>query len=369
MSDRQGMNITEKFLELVRLDSVSWHEQDVAAVVRQDLQELGLEVTQDETGNIYGILRGTASREPVLFSAHMDTVEPGIGKRPVLRDGRITSDGTTVLGADDVSGIVEILEGIRRSTADGQEHGDIEVLFTVAEEVYGQGAKRFDYSRLRSREAYVIDMSGTPGSAAHKAPSIISFEINVTGKAAHAGFAPETGVNALAAAGKAIARIEQGRVGVQTTLNIGTIQAGKADNIVPEACRCTGEVRSFDHEEALALVQRVRDIFEEEARDIGAQIEWDQRINITTYETPVQADVCREFQQACSVLGLAGTLVRTHGGSDNNIFAEHDIEGIVISSGMQRTHSVDEYIETEDLEKGAQLVAAIIRGRRGSDDR
>ena len=376
MCDKAKNRITEQFLELTRFDSVSFHEKDVAAVLKNELGALGFELQEDaageqygsQTGNIYGILHGTAPKEPVLFSAHMDTVEPGIGKKPALRDGKITSDGTTVLGADDVCGIVEILEGIRLVLESGDAHGNVEVLFTVAEEVYGKGAKAFDYSKIRSREAYVLDMSGEPGRAARKAPSIISFEITVTGKASHAGFAPEAGINALAAAAKAIARIPQGKVSEQTTLNIGTIRAGTADNIVPEACRCTGEVRSFDHGEALEQAQLVRETFEEEARSVGGQTDWAQQVHLEAYETPEEAPVCLGFQKACEETGLPGILTVTHGGSDNNIFALHNIEGIVLSCGMQRTHSTDEYVFTKDLKKGAQLIAAIIRGRRSRSE-
>ena len=371
MCDKANNRITEQFLELTRLDAVSFQEQSVAAVIKRELEKLGFEVFEDKagepfaspTGNLYGILHGTAPKEPVLFSAHMDTVEPGIGKKPILKDGKITSDGTTVLGADDVCGIVEILEGIRLVSESGDAHGDVEVLFTVAEELYGKGAKAFDYSKIRSREAYVLDMSGEPGRAAHKAPSIVSFEITVTGKAAHAGFAPAAGVNALAAAAKAIARIPQGKVSEQTTLNIGTIRAGTADNIVPEACRCTGEVRSFDHKEALEQMEIVRETFEQEAGSVGAQTDWTQQVHLTAYETLEEAPVCKDFQRACEETGLPGVLTVTHGGSDNNVFALHNIEGIVLSCGMQRTHSTDEYVLAEDLVKGAQLVAAIVKGR------
>lgn len=360
------------FLHLGRGDSTSFHEGRTAFRLKIELQALGFEVTEDgagahygsECGNLYGFLRGNTDQAPVLFSAHMDTVAPGHGKKPRAEGDRIVSDGTTVAGADDICGIVEILEGIRLAKMDPEGHGDIEVLFTIAEEVYGKGAEYFDLEKVRSKEAYVLDMSGRPGRAARKAPSIISFEALVTGKSAHAGFAPETGINALQAAAKAVARIPQGKISEQTTLNIGTMRAGTANNIVPEECRCTGEVRSFDHEDALRQALQAEEIFREEAGKAGAEAETCHTMHIMAYETPEEAEVCRCFQRACGKLGLPGDLVETHGGSDNNIFAQSGLSGIVLSCGMHRTHSTEESAVISEMAEGARLVAAIIKERK-----
>ncbi|MBQ9061098.1 MAG: M20/M25/M40 family metallo-hydrolase [Firmicutes bacterium] len=364
--------MTALFLSLARQDSLSFQEMRVAYRLKIELQSLGFEVIEDgagahygsECGNLYGYRKGTAGRDPVLFSAHMDTVAPGLAKKPQLKDGRIESDGTTVLGADDICGIVEILEGIRAAKEDPKGCGDIEVLFTIGEEAYGQGAKVFDFSRVRSSEAYVLDMSGPPGAAARKAPSIIGFEVEVTGKAAHAGFAPEEGRNALQAAAKAIARIPQGHVSAATTLNVGRIEGGTADNIIASQIRCSGEVRSFDHEEAVATIDMVKKIFNEESDSIGAKVNFDSHVYIRAYETAEEAPVCRCFLRACRQLGLPGELRATHGGSDNNVFFQKGLSGIVLSCGMYGTHSTEEYTSVEDLAQGARLVAAIIGQRQ-----
>lgn len=359
------------FLDLARHDSLSFHERSVANRLKTELQALGFEVTEDdagarlggECGNLYGFLKGTTNQEPVLFSAHMDTVEPGLAKKPQIRDDRITSDGTSVLGADDLCGIVEILEGIRLAHGNPEGHGDIEVLFTVGEEAYGQGSKAFDYDRIRSREAYVLDMSGAPGMAARKAPSIISFEARIEGKAAHAGFAPQDGINTILAGTKAIARLPQGSISEQTKLNIGIVHGGAANNIVAEHFACSGEIRSFDHQEALHTSRQVEEAFREECGQIGAKLRYEQTIHIEAYETPEDAPVCQCFRRACGQLGLPGQLTTTHGGSDNNIFAKKGISGIVLSCGMYRTHSTEEYTSRNDLASGAEIVAAIIEER------
>lgn len=366
----------ERFTELVRIDALSFGEEAVAAVLKRELKTLGFKVYEDRAGaehgsaagNLYGLLRGTrADARPVMFSSHMDTVKPGKGKVPVIDSGEgiIRSAGETVLGADNVCGIVEILEGIRMAKESPEGYGNIEVLFTIAEEVYGKGSAYFDYSRVKAGDVYVLDMSGAPGRAARKAPSIVSFEAVIRGRASHAGFRPEDGINALEAGAKAIAALRQGRISVNTTFNVGTVQAGTADNIVAESCTVTGECRSFNHEEALECIANARKVFEEEASNTGALIDFRETVQIKAYETPEDADVCRDFINACRKLGLAGELTSTHGGSDNNIYAQKGLHGIVISCGMYRTHSTEEYAVIDDMLTGAGLVAALI-GERGN---
>lgn len=194
------------FLSLTTGSAESLDERRVADLLTEKLNLIGFSVSEDDagqklggnTGNLYGFLKGTIPGLPLLLSAHMDTVKPGENKHPVLHeDGTITSDGTTVLGADDAAGIVEILEGIRCVQEAALPHRDIEILFPVAEEIYIQGSGVFDFSQIRAKEAYVLDMSGEVGSAAVRAPSLISFQVTVKGKASHAGFAPENGIHVI----------------------------------------------------------------------------------------------------------------------------------------------------------------------------
>lgn len=363
--------VLDQFTELVSVDSVSLGERQMADILKAELESLGFEVTEDDagayfgsdTGNLYGLLTGTdPGREPVLLSAHMDTVEPGLGKRAIVdrSSGMITSAGDTVLGADDLSGVAEILEGIRLAKEDPAGHGDVEVLFTVAEESYCKGAAKFDFSRIRSKAAYIADMSGSVGNAAVSAPSIISFEFTIHGKPAHAGFDPGAGINAIAAAAEIISQTEQGLIGIGLTLNIGTIEGGKASNIVSDSCRCTGEVRGSDHEEAVRVLGELEKRIESVCSRTGAEHTFRSEVRIRAYCTPEDDITCRTFLKACENLGLEGKLISTRSGSDNNVFAEHGISGIVLSSGMMDTHSVTEHIEIRDLEMGSRLIAEII---------
>src|SRR5690242_5347404 len=140
MIDRE--RIVAEFSELVRITCSSKAERQVAEVVKSKLSALGLEVFEDDVagkidgncGNIFGYIKGSSSAPVLLLSAHLDCVEPCAGIEPEIKDGVITSRGDTVLGADDKAGIVGILEALRVVKAADIPHGDIQVVFTVAEE-------------------------------------------------------------------------------------------------------------------------------------------------------------------------------------------------------------------------------------------
>lgn len=361
--------IRREFAELVGFDSTSLNERATVDWLRTQLEALGFEVTEDDAGtklggnagNLHAWLPGTTDEEPILLCGHTDVVDPGQGKRAVFhQDGIITSDGTTVLGADDIAAIVEILEGVRAVLASGRPHRGIELLFCVDEEAYDGGSRVLDYGIIKSREAYVLDLAGAPGIAAVSAPTLISLSVTVEGKAAHAGFEPERGINAIAAAASALATLSQGHLNDHTTLNIGTIAGGAQANVVPERCVCTGEIRSSVHAEALATVETVRQAFERAAKQFGAQAHVESEVRIKAYRTREDAPAVQRFQQACRDLELSGELTETFGGSDNNCLAEHGIEGIVLSCGFMNAHSTKEYVRMEDLLIGAKLVEKLI---------
>ena len=361
--------MAEEFIKLVSIDSPSFKERQMADVLKQYLLRLGFEVTEDEAykhydgnaGNIYGYLQGDIEGEPILFSAHMDTVEPAIGKKAVrCEDGTITSDGNTVLGADDLAGVVAILEAVRTIKEKGLSHRSIEVLFTIAEEVYIRGSEVFDYSRIKAKEAYVLDLSGPVGTAALKAPTLVSFTAEFIGKASHAGFAPEKGIHAISIAAEAITAIKQGRIDEETTVNVGIIEGGLARNIVPEKCILKGEVRSLKHDKTLAEIDKIQHIFKETAKSHGAKLEFDTSFGCIAYEIDREHEVVKRFEKVCRELGYETGYIATFGGSDNNNFVRNGITGIVIACGMNAVHSTKEYTHIDELERCGNITLKLM---------
>ena len=223
MVNRERM--VSEFMQLIRIDSISKNERKMADTLIKKLAGMGYEPLEDEAGkkiggnagNIICNVKGKKEVPAVLLMAHMDTVVPGIGKVPVLEDGYIKSDGTTVLGGDDAIGIECILEALRVLKEDNIEHGDIQIAFTIGEEIGLLGAKNLDYGMIYSRYGIVLDGGGSIGTIAVKAPSQNKMGIVIGGKAAHAGMEPEKGVSAIQIASEAISHMKLGRIDAETT--------------------------------------------------------------------------------------------------------------------------------------------------------
>ncbi len=372
--ERYGLTdqyLFERLSSLTAIDSLSFHERDMADRLKAELEALGIHAEEDDAaeklngnaGNLYAFVKGTLPGPPILLSSHMDTVVPGTGKKAVWdrENSIIRSDGTTVLGADDASGILEILEALRiMGEKDYLPHRDLEILFTVGEEAFGYGANAFDCSRIKAKEAYVLDVNGPVGTAVYKAPTILSFEARILGRAAHAGFEPEAGIHAVQIMSRAIAALKLGHLDEETTCNIGTVQGGKAVNIVPAEAVCRGEIRSWRHEKALETLENVRKIFAAEADAAGAGFEFAPVVHLKAFETDPQEQVFEDFRAACDMISVEPEFKPSFGGSDQNVFAQFGIPGLVLSCGMENIHTVDEYIRIEDIRKAIMLILGLV---------
>ena len=357
------------FSALTSIDSVSFEEREFCDELKCRLQDLGVETYEDDVGdkiggncgNLFGFLPGELSKSPLLLSAHMDTVEPGRGKQPTLLDeDRIVSAGDTVLGADDVAGIAIILEALARLQETNTIFRPVELMFPVAEERYCLGSAHGEMSRITAKEGYILDLAGNIGEAANAAPTLLSFTITVQGKAAHAGFAPKDGIHAIQAAAKAIAKTPLGEPIPGVTVNIGIIEGGKATNIVPETCRVVGEIRSLSHEKVMMQWQSIQETFVTEAEAMGAIVSFQEKIEVTAFETPLDATVVKRFQKACEGLGIPVNISPTLGASDQNNFALRGVQGLVIACSMHEVHSTREFSRLSEMEQCVELLIRLL---------
>ena len=361
--------LLDTFVKLVSIDSPSYREREMCEELKARLENLGLDVEEDDSavrsgsncGNLIAKLPGTVDIPPILFSCHMDTVAPAYGKKAIIHDdGTITSAGDTILGADDLSGVSAILEALQVIQQEKIPHGPIEVVFTTCEEVYGKGVENLDMEKLAAKEAYILDLTGPTGRAAKRAPTIISFEATINGRASHAGFGPEKGIHSIQIASRAISKLQFGRIDPGTTVNIGTIHGGLATNIVPESCTVKGEVRSFNHAKALEETQRILAVFCQEAEQIGATATTSYRVCIKAYEMEESCGAVQRFRKACDTLGLETILDETFGGSDLNVFADRGLDGLVLSCAMEQCHSCKENTTVAELCRIAELTLTLM---------
>jgi tripeptide aminopeptidase len=359
--------LVQTFLELVAIDSPSGQEEAIGADLARRLAALGGEVERDEHGNLMAHLPAapegeqSGSRDWLMLSAHMDTVGKDTGIKPQIRDGVIYSDGTTILGGDDKSGVAVILETIRSMQEDGVPHPPLEVVISVGEETTLHGAKVLDKSKLRSRRGYVLDSGGPIGTIVTSAPSQDSLQITVHGRKAHAGSEPEKGINAIRVASEAIAAMPLGRIDPETTANIGIIEGGVARNIVPDEVRMQGEARSRDNLKLAVQTAAMATAFQEAAERHGARVEFKFTRSYSTYNWTEADPIVAQAMAAARRLGFSPLLEASGGGSDANIYADAGIACAVLSTGMEDVHTSLEHIAIADMVNSARLLGEILR--------
>ncbi len=353
--------IVRTFLDLVAIDSPSGAEDAVAAEIERRLTAIGVAATQDAHGNVVGRVPGQG--EPVLLSAHMDTVEPGRGIKPVF-DGAdiIRSDGTTILGADNKAGCAVALEVVHSLREDGGVHRPVEIAISRGEEVGLIGARNLDYSRIASKVALVIDSGGPPSSVQGQAPYHHTYDIEVFGRSAHAGVEPEKGVPAIAIAAAIVTGLPQGRFDAETTGNVGRIQGGLVRNAVPDYCRIEGEVRSMDEAKVLALEARAKARVEDvQRRHPEARIEATFRREYPGYRLTEDDPAAKLLYPVLREFGLTPDPHPVGGGTDGNIFRGHGIACVVFGRGGYNQHTKDEYLVIPELVQCARVVERALR--------
>jgi len=346
------------FLDLVRISSPSGEEDEVSAYLQRKLQEMRLEVDADEAGNLYAFVEGTGT--PLCLTAHMDTVTPCERVTPVVEDGVVRSDGTSILGADDKSGIAAIIEAVTCALESGGSHRPVDLLFTVEEESGLLGAKAVEVGRLRARMAIGLDAEGEQGTLVMSAPGQNSLRAVVHGRAAHAGVEPERGINAIRVAAEAIVAMPLGRIDEETTANIGVIAGGRATNIVPDEVVLRGEARSRDAQKLAQQTDAMVSALEGAAAAAGATVELDVQQAYESYRLDAQDPLIQLVTAAMRSLGLEPRPKATGGGSDANVLNTRGVRMVQISTGMREVHTLNESIPVADMAAAARLLLACI---------
>jgi tripeptide aminopeptidase len=356
------------FLEIVKINSQTKNERAMADYLKGKLGELGLTVREDQAGdtvggnagNVIAVLEGTEEKPALLFSAHMDRVPPGENIKPVVEGDMIKSGGDTILGADDGAGLTAILEMLRVVKENNLAHGPIEVVFTIAEEGGLNGSKGLDVAGLRAEMAVIMDSTGPAGIVINQAPAQDEIIAKIYGKAAHAGVAPEKGINAIAVAAKAIGRMKIGRIDEETTCNIGVITGGKATNIVPDYVEVRGESRSLQEEKLVKVTEAMAAAFISAAGEENARVDLDVNRLYSAYHVPEEHKLLRLVKRAGEAVGLKIKVQSTGGGSDANIFNGKGIVALNLGVGNEEVHTVQEYQSITELVNVTEMAVKIV---------
>lgn len=348
------------FLELVAVDSPTGHEEEIGRELMKRFNELGCSVTQDDIGNLVAVYSGSRP-DTVLLSTHMDTAGKDVAIKPIIEDGIIKTDGSTILGADDKSGIAGCIEllTLLRSNPD-VKHPTIEFVISVGEESGLVGSRQMDLSQLNAGYGFVMDTAGVIGAITYWAPTSVYLTIRVHGKKVHAGVEPEKGINAVKVAAEAIAAMPLGRIDEETVANIGTITGGEARNIVPGEVVLDGMARSHDQEKLDVQLDAMRSAITEAAERHGATFDFETEEIYRTYKIDESERPYREAARAIETLGIEVFPRKSGGGTDGNFFNAKGIPCVALATGMVDEHAATEHIAIDDMVMACKILVTIV---------
>jgi tripeptide aminopeptidase len=364
MTDAARLRAT--FLDLVAFNSPPGEEREVSRYCAERLRECGFVCQTDGAGNVIAQKAGSVADAPrIFYSAHTDTVQPTAGLVVREVDGVFRTSGDTILGADDKAAVAEILEAMRVLDEHDIPHGDLQVILTTGEEIGLVGAKALAPEVIAGGIGFVFDASGATGAVITEAPTHDWLEVHVTGRAAHAGFAPEKGVSALQIACRAVDRMRLGRIDPVTTANLGSMGGGTADNIVAEHAWLRIEARSRHRETLAEQVRHMRECLEEAAAHYGGTVAIQQERDYEGYSRGPEDAPVRIAAEAWRRLGREPELRPTGGGSDANVFNARGVPAVVLSCGYRDAHTVDEHVALSQMVAAAEWAVEIARVAAG----
>jgi tripeptide aminopeptidase len=390
---------TDRLMHFLGVEGVTGQEEAIGREVAAALRDAG--VPKDaiafddahkriplptQTGNLIVTLPGTVPGKRVLFMTHLDTVPLCAGAKPVFKGKRIVPAGKTALGGDNRTGVAVLVNLLATLLKNGLPHPPLTALFTVREESGLWGARFVNPDDLGS-PALGFNVDGrSPRELTVGAVGAERWEVEIEGRASHAGVAPERGVSATVVASLALAdlwkhgwfgKVKKGKE--QGTSNVGSVggrdgrSAGEATNVVTDYAHVRGESRSHSLPFVRRLVREYRDAFcragaavtDDQGRP--GKVRFRSRLDYHPFRLKDDSPVVRVAQSASRHAGWDATLRTTNGGLDANWLVRHKVPTVTFGAGQHNPHTVEEYVDLAEFEEGCRLalaLAAEAAGRR-----
>lgn len=351
-------NLLNIFLELVQIDSPSGKEGEMAEYVKAYLNSLVDEVKKDIHGNIFARTKGEG--EPLFFISHMDTVEPGCGVTAQIKNGYVTSDGTTILGADNKAAVACILEALCFFKSSKIKHRPIELIFTYSEEVGNYGAINFDYSWLQAKIGYCFDSISPVGTIIQASPYYERFDIKILGKAAHAS-CPHEANNILHFLTSLLNEITLGKLDDDSLMNIGVVHGGDVRNTIPGELVIKGEIRSFVESKLIQhkkyFLQKIHKLISKHKMKI--ELEFVRENPGYKYTSSRDISIIKTIKQLIKKNGFAPKMKTDWGVSDANIVNEKGLLCFNLGDGVEGAHTKQERVKISSLNDNLKLIKAL----------
>jgi tripeptide aminopeptidase len=406
----------DRLMRFLAIEGVTGHEAAIAKDVTAALREAGVPrsaIRHDdahagiplptECGNLIVTLPGTVRGPRVLFSTHLDTVPLCAGSRPVRKGNRVVAAGETALGGDNRTGCAVLVTLAATLLGDKLPHPPLTLLFTVREESGLWGARHVKVAELGNPTMGFNFDGWEARTITTGAVGAQRWDVEVLGKAAHAGVHPERGISATAVAAIAVSTVvrtgwfgkivkNRANVGiplkrgpesaenrrgtadvelVSGTSNVGVFggrdgrSAGEATNVVTDYVHIHGESRSHEARFARAITAAYKEAFcaaAGQVRDADgrtAQVRFASRLDYHPFRLKDAAPVVRHACRAARELGWEPKLKVANGGLDANWLVRHKVPTVTLGAGQNAIHTVDEFVDLTEFVAGCRLAVAL----------
>jgi tripeptide aminopeptidase len=378
-------------MKFLKIEGVTGKEADIAAAVSDELKKIGVPASAikfddahkripvpTQTGNLIVELPGTRKGPRLMFATHLDTVPLCAGAKPKREGDRIVSDGTTALGGDNRTGCALLVTLVETLLKHKLPHPPMTLLFTVREESGLHGARELDPSVLGG-PAMCFNVDGKLVSELIVgAVGQENWEVEIKGKASHAGVAPEKGISATLVG--AIGLTEAHKAGWfgkvvkpdgNGTSNVGVFggkegqPAGDATNVVTDYVHIKGEARSPESAFAAKITEGYKEAFAKAQAQVkdsdgeAAKVKFDHTPSYPPFNLDENTPAVRHAVKAVKSLGLTPTLLFSNGGLDANWLDKHGVPTVTIGAGQYEIHTVKEYVDLPEYVNGCRLAVVL----------
>lgn len=347
----------EFFLKIVKIDSPSGYEKNMISYIINWLKQKKLPYKLDSSGNI--LAQNNLKSQPILFCVHLDTVEPGRGIKPIIKNGIVKSLGKTILGADNKAAVASLLTAIEEHLKTKQNSRSFELLFTVKEET-GGGLDDFPFEWIQSKIAFTFDYPKPLGGIILQSPNIANFYTEIKGKAWHSS-EPEKGINALIPIIKSLTKIKIGLLdNGLTTINIGQIHGGSGINTILEKIKIAGEIRSYDKNLFNNHLNKIKKIFSDQSKRHSTKLKFWVDGFCPGYKHDKNDPEIMKIAKIFSKLSLTPKYYLKSAVSDANILNQKGIKTINLTDGVKNSHTINESVTIKNLVKLTEIIKSFL---------
>ncbi|MDX1944795.1 MAG: M20/M25/M40 family metallo-hydrolase [Pirellulaceae bacterium] len=381
----------EHLMRFLAVEGVTGEEKAIAQAVAEELIKVGVPASAirydtaheriplpTQCGNLYADLPGTRPGPRLLFSTHLDTVPLCAGAKPRREGDKIVGDGTTALGGDNRTGCAVLVSLVETLLKHELPHPPITLLFTVREESGLHGARELKAADLQGAQMCFNVDGQLPNVLITGAVGQENWNVEIKGKASHAGVAPEKGISATMVAAVGLAEARQagwfGKVvkdNGRGTSNIGIFggkpgkPAGDATNVVTDYVHLVGEARSPEEKFAAAICQGYRAAFAKaqslvtDDHGATAEVKFTSKPSYPPFNVPDDHAAVLHAKKAVESLGMVPTTIFSNGGLDANWLDRHGVPTVTIGAGQYEIHTIKEYVNVPEFLQGCRLAVAL----------